>query len=95
MPIGGACPLCSESGCEQLQQTTPLFDHLVGAGEQSWRHGQTKRLRSDQVDDQIELGLVRRRPRARGRSLGPVLPVGALTVPGASHPKVLILSDYI
>jgi hypothetical protein len=27
------------------------LDHLVGAGEQRWRHGQTKRLRSDQVDN--------------------------------------------
>jgi len=34
-------------GCENL-----LFDHFVGAGEQRWRHGQVKRLRGLDVDDQ-------------------------------------------
>jgi hypothetical protein len=28
-----ASPLCATSGCEQSQQGSPLFDHLVGAGE--------------------------------------------------------------
>jgi hypothetical protein len=32
----------AKSGREQLQQTTPLFDHLVGAGEQRGRHPETK-----------------------------------------------------
>jgi hypothetical protein len=26
------------------QQTTTLFDHLVGAGEKRWRQGETKRF---------------------------------------------------
>jgi hypothetical protein len=30
-------PLRAKSGCEQLQQTAALFNHLVGAGEQRWR----------------------------------------------------------
>jgi hypothetical protein len=34
------------------------FDHLVGAGEQPWRHGETKRLSSLEVDYQLELGRV-------------------------------------
>jgi hypothetical protein len=33
------------------QQTAPLFDHLVGAGEQRWRHSQSERLGS------LEFGL--------------------------------------
>jgi hypothetical protein len=33
-----------------------LFDHLVDAGEQRRRHGQAKRLRGLEIDDQIEFG---------------------------------------
>jgi len=33
-----------------------LFDHLVGAGEQCRRHGQTQRLRGLEVEYQLELG---------------------------------------
>jgi len=33
-----------------------LFDHLVGAGEERRRHFQAKRLRHDQVNDEVELG---------------------------------------
>src|SRR5262245_27288058 len=32
------------------------FDHLVGAGEQRWRHGEPERLRGLEVDHQLELG---------------------------------------
>ena len=31
-----------------------LFDHLVGAGEQRWRHFEAERLSSFQIDDQFE-----------------------------------------
>src|SRR5262245_57109834 len=31
-----------------------LFDHLVGAGEQGWRHGKAKRLRRLEIDCQPE-----------------------------------------
>jgi hypothetical protein len=41
---------CSNKPCAEL------FDHLVGAGEQSRRYGDPKRFSSDQVDDKIELG---------------------------------------
>ena len=32
------------SGCEQLQQKRPLFNHLVGTGEHSIWQGNTRRL---------------------------------------------------
>src|SRR5262245_3733913 len=32
------------------------LDHLVGAGEQRWRHIQAERLRSTNVDDKLERG---------------------------------------
>jgi hypothetical protein len=31
-------PKGAKSGCEQSQRHSPLFDHLVGAGEQRGRH---------------------------------------------------------
>ena len=33
-----------------------LFDHLVGAGKQRRRHGQSKRLRRFEIDHQFVLG---------------------------------------
>jgi len=45
---------CHIRGPEQTQHELRLLDHLVGAGEQLWRHVEAERLRSDQADDQIE-----------------------------------------
>jgi hypothetical protein len=39
-----------------VQQIETLFDHLVGAGEQRWRHFEAKRLGCLQVDDEFVLG---------------------------------------
>ena len=41
---------------EKRDELAPLsFDHLVGAGKQRWRNFQTKRIRSLEVDHQLEL----------------------------------------
>src|SRR6516165_52211 len=48
--------LCARSGCEQSQQSTPLFDHLVGEGEQPVWNFDAKRLRGLDVDHQLKLG---------------------------------------
>src|SRR3954451_3315184 len=44
-------PACSHAPA----QIASLFDHVVRTGEQCWRDLESKRLRSFQVDDQVEL----------------------------------------
>src|SRR5215470_8981624 len=39
-----------------VQQTEPLFDHLVGAAEQRERHSKAERLRGLEVDKQLYFG---------------------------------------
>jgi hypothetical protein len=34
----------------------PSFDDLVGAGEDRWRDGEAERLRSLEINDQLEFG---------------------------------------
>ena len=46
---------CARSGCEQSQQAAYLFNHLVGARLQRYRHDNPKSLGSLEIDDQIEL----------------------------------------
>ena len=50
------CPLCAKSGHLQCNKETPLFDHLVGGGDQRLRDGQTKRLCGLEIDHKLELG---------------------------------------
>src|SRR5262249_22414347 len=47
--------LCSCFLHRALQQPTPLFDHLVGSGEQSGRNFKAEGLRCRQINDEIEL----------------------------------------
>jgi hypothetical protein len=61
------------------QQTPTLFDHLVGAGEQGYRHGNPERLDGLKIDDQLDFrdllhrqvsgGLLERAERLRCLSL--------------------------
>ena len=38
----------------QRNKTASLFDHLVGAGEQHWRHVKQECSRGFEIDDQLE-----------------------------------------
>jgi hypothetical protein len=38
-----------------VQQTASLFDDLIGAGEQLWRHCEAERFGGFQIDDKLEL----------------------------------------
>ena len=46
----------AKSGCEQSQQGSRLFDHLVGAAEQGIWNGEAERFRGFKIDHEIELG---------------------------------------
>jgi hypothetical protein len=48
------CQLCAKSGCEQSQQHSPLFDHLVGAGEQRRRQVDVERPGGFEIDDEFQ-----------------------------------------
>ena len=46
-----------------------LFDHLIGASEQRWRHGETEHPGRLGVDHQLELGRLHHRQVRRLRAL--------------------------
>jgi hypothetical protein len=49
-------PVSATSGCEQSQERSPLFDHLVGKLLEMQRHVEAEYLGGLEVDDQLELG---------------------------------------
>jgi hypothetical protein len=49
-----ALRICAISGCEQSQQTTLLFDHLVGAHEERFGDYKPDRLGGFEVDEQVQ-----------------------------------------
>src|SRR5262249_872222 len=55
----------------------PLFDHLVGAGEERWRHIETERPGRLQIDDELKLSRLQDRKVGRLRALQDLSSVGA------------------
>ena len=45
----GLSPLSANRVVMRRSKKAPLFDHLVGAGEQRRRHGEAERLRGSQI----------------------------------------------
>src|SRR5215216_2669266 len=43
------------------KQTSSLLDHLIGAGEQRWRHGNAERPGGLKIDRKLELGWLQNR----------------------------------
>ena len=48
--------LCAKSRHFALRGRQALFDHLVGASEERWWHGETERSGGLQIDDQLKFG---------------------------------------
>src|SRR6185369_15937668 len=44
------------SALPPIADINALFDHLIGASEQRWRHSEADRLSGLEVDDQFEFG---------------------------------------
>jgi hypothetical protein len=56
MRLRTLCEVCANSRPEHVQQTTKLFDHLVGAGEQRRWHVEAERFSGFEVDNKLEFG---------------------------------------
>ena len=49
-------PKSANNGLMQRSKQHRLFDHVIGATEQRWRHVQTESPRGLEIDREIELG---------------------------------------
>src|SRR5262249_1361447 len=79
--LASKCPLRAKNGCEQPQQSNPLFDHLVGAGEQRGWHLEAERLGGIEIDHELELGQLDDRQVGRLLALGnPARLISCLTI---------------
>src|SRR5258705_8093099 len=82
------------------QQTTALFDHLVGALQQRCRHFDAKRLCGLQIDHQFELGGLLDRQVGRVRTLeylvdenvGPTIKISNIRSVGQKEARLRQLS---
>ena len=50
------CPLCANSGLMQRSKYQPLFDDVVGTGEERRRHGEAERFGGLHIDRQLKFG---------------------------------------
>jgi hypothetical protein len=67
---------CARSGCEQSQQSSPLFDHLIGPLLKKPRHVEAERRGGLEVDHQLELDRGLDRKLARLRILEDAIGIG-------------------
>jgi hypothetical protein len=63
---GDFCNTIGQKQTHTPQQQALLFDHLVGAGEQPWRHLNVERSRRLKVDDELELAALSGYGQAKG-----------------------------
>ena len=76
-PVMPASENLHKSGCEQSQQGSSLFDHLVGALLQQPRHVDAQRLGGLEIDHQLELDRELHRKLARSLAFENSVGVGS------------------
>jgi len=74
-------PTADVSRCSNACTGLRLLDHLVGAGEERWGHGETEHLGDPDVNDQLELS------RLLDGEVGGLCPLQDLVHQGGSPPE--------